>query len=203
MKKKGLFYSLDKNIFNKINTFKSSHIYGHYHEFIETLSDIQQKYVNMAVSYFFILIPILIAFYLFLGNTNKRFELNKKKEILEEINIFNSTNTKITVLKRDLVNTLSIKDKSSLENAISNIAGQIPINTGNISVLSFNVVKTIDDLSQLKGQVSFKNFSTKQLSSFLSSLIQKKINIETIDIKKSQENNSLQGIINLIYFGSK
>ena len=150
MKIKAFFYSLDQSIFDKVNVFKSSRLYGNYHEFIEKLSDIQQKYINMAVSYAFVLIPLIIVFYLFLGNTDKRFELSKKREILEEINAFNHMNTKITILKRNLITSLSIKDKSSLQNAISNIVGQISINKENISVLSFNVVKTLDSFKQFR-----------------------------------------------------
>ena len=109
----------------------------------------------MVVAYIIVLIPILMVFFLFLGNVDKTSELNQKRKILEEIHLFNKKNTTVTNFETTLTTSLSINDRSSLQNGIINIAGQIPISTENISVLSFNTTKTFNNLAELKGRVKF------------------------------------------------
>ena len=203
MKKKNIFYTIDDKIFAKVNLFKSSRFYEYYREFVEKLPDIQQKYVHMIVAYIVIATPLFMAFLLFLGNLNKTSELDQKIKILEEIHSFNQKKNTITSLGTTLVTNPPVHNQSAFQNRLSNIAGQIPISIGNISILSFNTINTGHDLTELKGQVKFEKLSTKQFSSFLSLLTQNKFNIEVVDVKKNQDDNSLQGTLDLIFFRKK
>ena len=201
MSKKYIFHKIDEVVFAKIDTLKSSPFYSKYTETIDQLKDTHQRYVNTAISYSLILLPVIITSFILYGNISTRIQLAQKQSILDEIELFNAKNMLISDMERKLTTAMPINTKNSLLNRLNNLSSRSSISQEYISVQDFQTVRSVGSIKEYSAQVAFKSLSTKQLSSFLAFLIKEKINISLLDIKKTEDISSLEGNISLIIFG--
>ena len=165
MQKRSIFQTLDEQIFKQVDTFKNSKVYAQYNELLSRVNDKQQKYINMAISYLVISLPALVTLIIFMGNLFTSMELNEKESILKEIDKFNSTKAKVSNLGRNLITTYLIANKNSLANRMKNATSSASIPASNISVVSFENIKEMNEMKQARGELTFKNFSIISLKS--------------------------------------
>ena len=201
--KREIFRIVDKKVFDQVDRFKSSSVYEYYEGVLDKFSDEGQKYFNMAVSYLIVLAPLFIMGVLLVGNITKRTELAEKRRILEEINLFSKTNTAMSGFQNAVATSFVVNNKASLQSRINIITGRALINLEDVEVSNYVEKKMANNLTESSGKINFKNLSTKQLSNLLSVLMRDKFSIAEINARKSKDNLSIEGTLEIIHFGKQ
>ena len=197
------FRRIDEKIFDAIDRFKSSSTYEKYEGLLGRFSDDGQRHINMLVSYAVVLAPLLLAGIFFLGNKGKRAELEEKRRVLEEIELFNKKNLTIGGFQNTLAVSFTANNQDSLQSRINNVAGRALINTEDVTLSSYTEKEVSNNLKESSGKLNFKNLSTKQLGSLISTLIADRFRVVEIEAKKDNDGLSIGGTLEIVYFGKK
>jgi translation initiation factor 2B subunit (eIF-2B alpha/beta/delta family) len=199
--KKPVFRTVDEFIFKQVDALKSSQPYQDLIRQMSVLNDFQLKTVNQVISLLFVILPILLFIVLWFINISFNNNLDKKREILTEINKFSSSQKKLQSLGKNIISGAAITTKGSFGKKISNSMSTAGGERSNVKVLHFESVPK-DGIVNATGVTSFNKVSTKVLSSFLSDLAgRSKFRISALMVKKNIKDNVVSGQIQLQHYG--
>jgi hypothetical protein len=154
--KKPIFRFVDEFIFKQVDALKSSQPYQDLIRQMGALSDFQLKTVNQVVSLIVVLLPILLFIILWIVNINFNSSLDKKREILSEVNKYSRSQKQLQSLGRNIISGAAISfEKIStkvLSNFLSDLSGR-----SKFRVSALMVKKNIKD-NVVSGQVQLQHY---------------------------------------------
>tara|TARA_R110002049_G_scaffold57374_2_gene157429 strand:+ start:167 stop:787 length:621 start_codon:yes stop_codon:yes gene_type:complete len=200
MNKKSPFYQLDEALFKLVDQLKAQSFYGQFQSVIGKLTDQQQKVVNLSISYFLLVIPILLLLIVWAMNSSLRSTIEDKNGILEEISIFNSKRIESDNKGREVILTAPISVQSELQSRIANMLSRIRIPSSSVTVTGFQEGKAAGQLKSYDAILNFDKLSTEQFSELVKNLEEReRMKVSGLRIENRIDQSVLKGNINLLF----
>lgn len=164
----------------------------------ENIQDIIKNLMALAI----VLIPLIFVMTLWSFNSSLKDELALKKETLGIAQEIVSKESRVGTLKRNYINSTAVNSQSDFQQKVSGHLGASGIDTSKISLGGFDSVDVAGFIIESRVDLKFNQLSNNELFTLLSKLSMRlKIKVDEISIKKNANDNLLQGIIRIIYYG--
>ena len=201
-KSSNIFIRIDEFIFQKLDYLKTEGIFQKFNDVLSTLDEAQQKLVAQVTTFFFILTPFIFVFILWWGNFQTKKAIEIKKQIIEQIAIYEGNQTTLNNISANYLAPAAILGREDLDNKIRNILSQNAIDQSKVSIKNFNQTSTSSTVAKIEAEISFEKFGTNDFSMFMRSLIEnERMKIIKINLVKNKENNLLDGSLSVSHMG--
>lgn len=201
---------VDLNIMQPIDNFMSKKvdelmqlvevqkIMDQYAALDENIQDIIKNLMALAI----VLIPLIFIMILWSFNSSLKDEFALKKETLGIAQEIVSKESRVVSLKRNYINSTAVNSQSDFQQKISGQLSASGIDSSKISLGGFDSVDVAGFIIESRVDLKFNQLSNNELFTLLSKLSMRlKIKVDEISIKKNANDNLLQGIIRIIYYG--
>ncbi len=201
-KSSNIFSKIDDFIFKKIDTLKSDGAFQKFSDAMMLLDEAGQKIVAQLTAFIFILIPFIFVLVLWWGNSQTKKELDIKKQIIEQIALFDGNQNALNNISSNYLSPNPIAGQEDLDSRVKNILSQNSIDQDKVSISNFHQNSTSSTIAKVEADLSFKSFGTSDFSAFMRTLVEReRLKITKVDLIKNKENNLLEGSISLMHMG--
>lgn len=201
-KSSSIFIKIDDFIFKKLDLLKNDGVFQKFNDAISNLDEAGQKLVAQLTTFAFILIPFIFVLVLWWGNSQTKKGLEVKKQIIEQIALFDGNQNALNNISSNYLSPSAIMGQEDLDNRIRNILSQNAIDQDKVTVSNFQQTSTSSTVAKVEADLSFKNFGTNDFSVFMRTLVEReRLKITKVDLIKNKEDNLLQGTISLMHMG--
>lgn len=202
MEKQSFFIKIDEFIFSKLDLLKSEGASQKFNDMVSGLSEDQQKVIAQVTTFTFILIPFIFVAILWWGNSQTKKALVIKKQIIEQIALFDGNSNTLINISSNYLAPQAITGQNELDNKIRNMLSTNSIDQSKVQVTNFNQTSTSSKVGKIEAEVTFNDFGTSDFSNFMRSLIEmERFKILKVDLQKNKETNLLRGAISLMHMG--
>ena len=201
-KSSSIFIKIDDFIFKKLDLLKNDGVFQKFNDAISNLDEAGQKIVAQLTTFAFILIPFIFVLVLWWGNSQTKKGLEVKKQIIEQIALFDGNQNALNNISSNYLSPSAIMGQEDLDNRIRNILSQNAIDQDKVTVSNFQQTSTSSTVAKVEADLSFRNFGTNDFSVFMRTLVEReRLKITKVDLIKNKEDNLLQGTISLMHMG--
>jgi hypothetical protein len=201
-KAKHLFIKIDQFIFAKLDQLKSDTNFQKLNDVLLNLNEEQQKIFIQVIVFASILIPYIIISIFWWSNSQIKSRLDFKNQIIDQISVLNGNKDSLQSISDKYLAAYTFNSREEVENKIVNIASRYNINTNKIMVVDFNTISTTSTVSKIETKLKFSDFGTMDFSNFIREIVDvEKFKILKLDLNKNNENNLLQGTIEVRHIG--
>ena len=201
-KSSNLFIKIDEFIFQKLDSLKSEGVFQKFNDALANLEESQQKVVAQITTFVFILIPFIVVGVLWWGNSQSKKALETKKQIIEQIALFDGNKNTLENVSASYLAPSSLNGQDDLDNRMRNILSQNSIDQSKVNISNFSQNSVSSNISKTEAEIIFKDFGTSDFSNFMRSLVEyERFKILKITLNKNNETNLLQGSISLMHMG--
>lgn len=202
MEKLNIFNKIDAFIFSKLDALKSDTFFLKTNEMLMTLDEKQQKITTQAITFAVLILPFTIALGLWYINFQTKKSIEIKKDIIEQVALFDSTNSSLNQLSYQAISPSGLMSQNDLDNIMRNILSQNAIDQSKVSIKEFFPGSSDQHIIRSQATISFNRFGTQDLSKFLRMMIDReKFRILDVNFEKDTSNELLQGTMNIIHIG--
>ena len=201
-KTSNIFIKIDDFIFKKIDILKNGGAFQKFNDLMSMLDESRQKIITQLIAFFFILIPFFVVLILWWGNTQTKKEIDLKKQIIEQIALFDGNQNALNNISSNYLSPSAISGQDDLDSRIKSILSQNNIGQEKVTVNSFNQASSSSTIAKVEAELSFNNFGTNDFSVFMRTLVEReRLKIIKVDLIKNKESNLLEGTISLMHMG--
>ena len=201
-KSSNIFIKIDNFIFKKLDILKNDGVLQKFNDVTSIFDESKQKLIAQLIAFFFILIPFVVVLVLWWGNNQTKIEIDIKKQIIEQIALFDGNQNALNNISSNYLSPSAITGQDDLDSRIKNILSQNGIDQEKVSVSKFNQTSTSSTIAKVEADLSFNNFGTNDFSVFMRTLVEReRLKIIKVDLNKNKENNLLEGSISLMHMG--
>jgi hypothetical protein len=201
-KSSSIFIKIDEFIFSKLDVIKSDGTFQKFNDALSSLDEAKQKTIAQITTFFFILAPFCVVIFLWWGNSQVKKGLDVKKQIVEQIALFEGNQNALNNISANYLSPNAIMGQEDLDNKIRNILSQNGIDQQKVSVANFRLASTSSNVAKIEADVNFNNFGTSDFSNFMRSMIDnERFKVLRVDLTKNKETNLLQGSLSLMHMG--
>lgn len=201
-KSSNIFIKIDEFIFKKLDFLKNDGVFQKFNDALSNLDEAQQKLVAQITTFTLILIPFLFVIFLWWGNSQTKKILEIKKQIIEQIALFDGNQNALNNISANYLSPSAIGSQEDLDNRIRNILSQNAIDQEKVTVINFQQTSTSSTVAKVEADLNFTNFGTNDFSIFMRTLVEReRLKITKVDLMKNKETNLLQGTISLMHMG--
>lgn len=201
-KSNNIFIKIDEFVFQKLDQIKAEGAFQKFNDILSALDENQQKTIAQFTTFTFLIIPYLFVAFFWWGNIQTKKSLETKKQILEQIALFDGNKQALNNVSSNYLSPSAIPDQNSLDNKIRNLLSQNSIDQQKVNINNFNQTSTTSNVLKIEAELSFKNFGTTDFSNFIRGLIEnERFKITKVDLNKNKENDLLEGTISLMHMG--
>lgn len=200
MEKKSPFQQIDEALFRLVDQFKAQPVYLKFQELTAKLGEQEQKILNLSLSYFVLVLPLLILFVIMFMNNSLRSDIEDKQAILEEINYYNQTKAKTDGEGQQIIVQTPMSAQSELQAKISQLLSRTRIPTTSVSVRSFNEGTSAGSLKEFNAEIVFDKLSTAQFTDLVKQLEQReRLRVSGLLIENRVDQSILKGKLNISF----
>lgn len=201
-KSKSIFIRMDEFIFQKLDLLKAEGLFQKGQDLIANLDENQQKLVAQITAFGFLLLPFFVVLGLWWGNSSAKKGIETKKQIIEQIALYDGNRTTLSNVSGSYLAPNSIQGQDDLDNRIRNIASSGQIDQGKVSVTNFSQTSSSATISKVEADIAFNGFGTSDFSSFMRGMVEtEKFKILKVNLNKNTETNLLEGAITVLHMG--
>ncbi|MBC7427092.1 MAG: hypothetical protein H7336_00680 [Bacteriovorax sp.] len=202
MEKTSLFIKIDEFIFQKLDLLKSEGISQKFNDAISGLDEDQQKIIAQVTTFTFILVPFIFVAILWFGNAATKKSIADKKQIIEQIALFDGNKTALNNISANYLASSAIASQNEMDNKLRNLLSQNAIDQSKVVITNFHQTSTSSSVGKIEADITFKNFGTSDFSNFMRGLMEgERFKILKVDLTKNKETNLLRGSITLMHMG--
>jgi hypothetical protein len=202
MEKQSFFIKIDEIIFQKLDLLKSEGISQKFNDAISGLEEDQQKIIAQVTTFTFIILPFIFVIVLWWGNLQTRKSIADKKQIIEQIAIFDANKNALNNISANYLAPIAISSQNEMDNKLRNILSTNSIDQNKVQITSFHPTSTSSSIGKIEAEVTFNEFGTNDFSNFMRGLIEtERFKVLKIDLTKNKESNLLKGSITLMHMG--
>jgi hypothetical protein len=201
-KSSSIFIKIDEFIFSKLDILKSDGTFQKFNDMLSSIDESNQKMIAQITTFFFLLAPFFVVLFLWWGNSQTKKSLEIKKQIIEQISIFEGNQNALNNVSANYLSPTAIMGQEDLDNKIRNILSQHGIDQQKVAVSNFHQASTSSNVAKIEADVSFKSFGTNDFSNFMRSMIEtERFKVLKVELMKDKASNLLQGTISLMHMG--
>ncbi len=199
--KKILTKHIDDFIFKQLDVFKESEAKSKINDALNSLTEQQHKIFSQAGSFILILIPFIILTIIMISNSMLKSEIAIKKEILSEINYFNSKKSEVESVGRQIISPHSIKNTDDLNKRLQRITSQKGIDANSVKVVSFEVLEKSGAIEKSEATINVSKLTSKNLADLLQRLLDsEKLKIYEMSLKRDDKLSLIDGSIKFTHY---
>ncbi len=197
-----IFLKVDEFFFQKLDLLKIEGVFQKFDDLIANLNEQQQKIIVQVTTFSFIFLPYIAVTILWWGNYQMKKNIDLKKQIVDQISIFDGNKGAMNNLSSSYLAPNPIETQVDLDNKIRNILSQNSINTQKVNVTSYNLLSSSSNVTKIEADLRFKDFGTTDFSSFMRNMIENdKFKVTKVSLSKNKETNLLEGTLSIIHMG--
>ncbi|AUN97959.1 hypothetical protein DOM21_11470 [Bacteriovorax stolpii] len=201
-KSSNLFIKIDEFIFQKLDALKSEGVFQKFNDALANLDEDQQKIVAQVTTFTLIIIPFIFVAVLWWGNSQSRKAIETKKQIMDQIALFDGNKNTLNNISANYLAPSSIMGQDDLDNRMRNILSQSSIDQTKVNISNFTQNSISSSINKTEAELVFQGFGTSDFSNFMRALVdQERFKILKINLNKNNETNLLQGTISLMHMG--
>jgi len=150
------------------------------------------------------IVPLLILFFLYQGNSTYKKQVRMKKEIITISNTINTNKNELNRASAQVFAPFPILSQHGLISRIKNMMKSIGLPADDLKVQNFKTEDLSNGLVKAEGDIVFSKLSMPHFISFLQNLSSReKMQFISIDIKKSPKVKNLSGTIRISHTGKE
>ena len=199
--KKIITKHVDDFIFKQLDIFKESEAKSKINDTLNSLTEQQHKIFSQVGSFILILIPFVILVSVMISNSMLKSEISLKKEILTEVNYFNSKKAEVENVGRQIISPHSIKNSGELNNRLQRITRQRGISSDSVKVVSFDSLEKSGAIEKSEATIRVYKLTSKNLADLLQRLLDsEKLKIYQMDLKRDDKLSLIEGSIKFTHY---
>ncbi|MCO4792345.1 MAG: hypothetical protein KC493_01440 [Bacteriovoracaceae bacterium] len=200
-KKEHIFKIIDEYLFKQVDLAKSSAFTQKVNEQLSVLSQTQQKYLNQFINIGVFLTPFLIVFFLFMGNSSLKSDIETKQEIFEIINNYSSKKKEVSVVSRNVLSPRPVNSKSDLQRILNSTMNSNNVDSSKVQITFFDQTKPNSDLAQSRAQLKFSRLTMSELTGLYTALLRDlKVKIDKMNVTVGSEDRILNGNLEFAHY---
>lgn len=198
-----LFKKIDLAIFERLDKFKGTPNYNSIQDFYNGLEEEQQKIFKGFVILSIFLLPLMGIAMVGWQNNSIRNDLELRQSILTKANEIIGQNQGLQNITPQVFSQNPIDSESMMTSRLSNLLSSMGVDLSKIQVRNFNTENISNNVMKSEADFSFTNVSTDELMNAFTAMIQReKFRISSVEIKRNNETNLLQGQFHAIHYSS-
>lgn len=164
------------------------------------LDDQSQSAIKLILPFAIIGLPLLIAFILWTNNSSLKEEAELKKNIISEAQEIISVRASIANAEGRVLGSGLIEQIEQFQQRIVSAVSTVAIDTSKIQLSNFSSTPLSGDINEAKVDMKFNSLTNEELFGMIGTLARSKMRVDTIQVRKSNENNLLEGLLSLVFF---
>lgn len=201
-KSSNIFIKMDEFIFSKLDMLKNEGSFQKFNDAISSLDEPKQKIIAQITAFFFIFAPFVVVLVLWLGNHQTKKDLEIKKQIMDQISIFEGNQNALNNASANYLSPSAILGQDELDTKIRNVMSQHGIDQQKVTVSDFRQTSTTSAIAKIETDITFTEFGTSDFSNFMKGMVEtERFKVMKIDLIKNKESSLLQGTISLMHMG--
>lgn len=198
-----LFKKIDKEVFSRIDKFKTTPSYNNIQDFYNSLEEEQQKLFKGTVILSIFTIPLLLISFLWWQNGNLKAEMDTRLSLIAKANEVIGLRQGLQNISPRILADNPIDGASMMTSRLSNLLSTVGIDISKIQVSNYNGEMISGSIMRSEADFAFNNFSTDELMNVFTTMIQReKFKIQSVDITRNAESNLLKGQFHAIHFSN-
>lgn len=198
-----LFRRIDQAIFERIDKFKQTPNYNPIQDFYNSLEEEQQKVFKGLVILSIFLLPLMGLGMIWWQNNKFREDLALRRSLISKANEIIGQSQSLQEITPVVFSGNPIDSQSMMSSRLSTLLSGVGVDLSKIQVSEFDSSNISSSVLRSESKFAFTNMSTDELMNVLTAMIQReKFRVSSIDIKRSGENNLLQGTFQAIHYST-
>lgn len=200
--KKSIFKSIDEFINEQSNNFRSSQLFTQFSDIMRNFSEREQLLINQISSLVIIFIPAIALLTLVYLRFSSSQELELRQNVLEKMLAIKTETAELISKEKNLVaNDANFEDKKEFIDSLNQILEAKKIDTANIIVNNFEIVKESGTLKLIEAQLKFKDLTSIAFTNFLLEIqVKYKSNIEELETTKDITKLLIGGTLKISFY---
>lgn len=198
-----IFKSLDKAVFEKLDSFKSSPNYNIIQDYYNSLEEEQQKVFKLVVLVALMLIPLIFLGALYWQNAGLKADLDLRISLVEKAKEIVGQRNELGKYTPQIVASNPISDQSGMTSRLSNILGTMGVDLSKIQVNNFEPATISSNVVKAEADFAFTNVTTDELVNIFTAMIQReKFRVSSVNIQRNADTNLLIGTFHAIHYST-
>lgn len=199
--KKIITKHIDDYIFKQLDHFKESEAKTKINDLLNSLTEQQHKIFSQVGSFLLIFTPLVILVAVIISNSMLKSDIEMKKEILAEIDYFNSKKSEVESVGRQIISPHSIKNTGDLDKRLQRIASQRGIPSSSIKVINFESLEKSGAIEKSEATINVSELTSKNLTDLLQRMLDsEKLKIYEMSLKRNGKKNLIEGSIKFTHY---
>ncbi len=198
-----LFKKIDRAVFERIDKFKLTPGYNNIQDFYNGLEEEQQKVFKAAVVVLIFFIPAMFLGLVWWQNAALKTDMGTRIALISKANEIIGQRQGLLEISPNILSDNPIDGQSMMSSRLSNLLSSMAVDLSKIQVNNYNGELTSGTIQRAEADFQFSNLSTDELMNIFTTMIQReKFRIQSVDIKRNNDTNLLQGQFHAIHFGN-
>lgn len=197
------FRRIDQAVFDRIDKFKLTPNYNPIQDFYNGLEEDQQKLFKGIIILMIFLLPLMGLGMIIWQNNKFKEDLAMRTSIVSIGNKIIGQSQGLQDITPRVFSSNPIDSASMMTSRLSSVLASIAIDLSKIQVKDFKSESISGQVMKAEATFGFSNVSLEELVNIFSTMItREKFRISTLNIKKNDDTNMLQGQFHAIHFSS-
>lgn len=198
-----LFKKIDREVFTRIDKFKQTTNYNSVQDFYNGLEEDQQKLFKATCILVIFALPLFLLGFVNWQNNSLRTELEEKVAVVDKANEVLGLKRSLQAAGPGLISDSPIDGQSMMNSRISNMLSASGIDLSKIKVSNYEGAPLSESIMESEADFAFSGISTDELMNIFTAMIQReKFKIQSVDIKRNDSSNLLEGQFHAIHFSN-
>lgn len=198
-----LFRKIDQAIFERIDKFKQTPNYNPIQDFYNGLEEEQQKLFKGVIILFIFLLPAMGLGLIWWQNNKLKDDQAMRTSIISKANEIIGQSQGLQDITPQIFSMNPIDSDSMMSSRLSQILSTMGIDLAKIQVNDFSSESISSNVMKSEANFQFTNLSTDELMNVFTSMISReKFRISSVEIKRNNDTNMLQGTFHAIHYSS-
>lgn len=198
-----LFRRIDQAIFDRIDKFKQTPNYNPIQDFYNGLEEEQQKLFKGIIILSIFLLPIMGLGFITWQNNSFKDDLVMRTSIVSKANEIIGQSQGLQEITPQVFSMSPIDSASMMTSRLSTLLSSMAIDLAKIQVNDFTSDSISSNVMKAEANFVFSNLSTEELANIFTSMISReKFRISSVEVKRNNDTNMLQGKFHAIHYSS-
>lgn len=196
-----IFKKIDQTIFDRIDKFKLTPNYNPIQDFYNGLEEEQQKIFKGIIILIIFLAPLMGLSLVWLQNNNFKNDLAMRISIISKANEIIGQSQGLQEITPQVFSGNPIDSASMMTSRLSGLLSSANVDLSKLQVNNFESFNISSHVVKAEANFAFNNVSTDDLVNIFTSMISReKFRISSVEIKRNNDTNMLQGKFHAIHY---
>ena len=150
------------------------------------------------------IIPLIIFLIFLSSNSSLKQDFAVKEEIIQVANELIQKKAIMTSEERKILGSSYINGEGALKNKITSLLSMSSIDTSKIKINNFDSQELDGFITKVKSDIGFRDLSSQDIFAIFNSITARgKMRVDEVSIRKSSNDNLLDGMLTVLYYSKE